>query len=65
MREIRCGKCNKLLAKVSGPGVDYKPLIGMLEYSKGVDFELGATLDNLLEIKCPRCRGINRFSFQV
>jgi len=39
MTDFRCSQCNRLLAKVDGPG--------------------------RVEIKCPRCKGMNLFSGEI
>jgi len=55
MQEIRCTKCNKMLATIEGntPTYEAGALVGI-----GSSF---STKAKRIEIKCPRCKLINIF----
>lgn len=47
MREVRCEKCNKLLAKTTGEAISKSESVTIHTYK------------NTIEIKCPRCGKLN------
>lgn len=61
MQEIRCKNCNKLLGKKYGPNNCTTHLNSEAVQNIGEIEEIDKD-HSLIEIKCPRCKKINKIS---